>query len=39
MILVAGADVVRLAPSLIIPDQDIEEGLERFEKAVATLTK
>ena len=24
---------------LIIPDQDIEEGLERFEKAVATLTK
>ena len=39
MILVAGADVVRLAPSLIIPDHDIEEGLERFEKAVATLTK
>ncbi|MFC4258467.1 aspartate aminotransferase family protein [Marinobacter lacisalsi] len=39
MILVAGADVIRLAPSLIIPDQDIEEGLERFEKAVAKLTK
>ncbi|GGY80482.1 aspartate aminotransferase family protein [Marinobacter zhanjiangensis] len=39
MILIAGANVIRLAPSLIIPDQDIEEGLERFEKAVATLTK
>ena len=39
MILVAGADVIRLAPSLIIPDQDIEEGLERFEKAVAKLTE
>ena len=39
MILIAGADVIRLAPSLIIPDQDIEEGLARFEKAVATLTK
>jgi acetylornithine/N-succinyldiaminopimelate aminotransferase len=39
MILIAGADVIRLAPSLIIPDQDIEEGLARFEKAVTTLTK
>lgn len=39
LILVAGPNVVRLAPSLIIPDQDIEEGLERFEKAVATLMR
>ena len=39
MVLVAGADVIRLAPSLIIPDHDIEEGLGRFEKAVATLIK
>jgi acetylornithine/N-succinyldiaminopimelate aminotransferase len=39
LILVAGGNVVRLAPSLIIPDQDIEEGLERFEKAVATLVE
>ncbi|SFR57974.1 acetylornithine/N-succinyldiaminopimelate aminotransferase [Marinobacter daqiaonensis] len=39
LVLVAGGDVVRLAPSLIIPEHDIEEGLERFEKAVATLTK
>lgn len=33
--LVAGASVVRFAPSLIIPEQDIREGLARFEKAVA----
>lgn len=38
MVLVAGGNVVRLAPSLIIPDQDIEEALERFERAVAKLT-
>ena len=35
--LVAGSDVLRLAPSLIIPEADIKEGLERLEGAVATL--
>jgi acetylornithine/N-succinyldiaminopimelate aminotransferase len=35
MCLVAGANVVRFAPSLIIPDEDIEIGLQRFEEAVA----
>lgn len=39
MCLVAGANVVRFAPSLIIPDEDIEEGLSRFEKAVAQVVK
>ncbi len=37
MSLVAGADVVRFAPSLIIPAADIAEGLARFEKAVAKV--
>lgn len=37
MVLVAGADVVRLAPSLIIPEQDIDEALNRFEAAVRKL--
>ena len=35
--LVAGPDVIRLAPSLIIPDELIEEGLRRFEQAIAQL--
>ncbi len=35
MALIAGANIVRFAPSLIIPDEDIAEGLARFEKAVA----
>ncbi|HCH23584.1 MAG TPA: aspartate aminotransferase family protein [Oceanospirillaceae bacterium] len=35
MALVAGPNVVRFAPSLLIPDADIEEGLSRFAKAVA----
>ena len=39
MILQAGPDVVRFAPSLVIEDADIDEGLDRFERAVATLTK
>ena len=37
MVLVAGADVVRFTPSLVIPNEDIEEGLSRFEKAVAAV--
>jgi acetylornithine/N-succinyldiaminopimelate aminotransferase len=39
MALVAGASVVRFAPSLIIPDADITEGLARFEQAVAHVVK
>ncbi|OQS38294.1 aspartate aminotransferase family protein [Chromobacterium haemolyticum] len=38
MLLVAGLSVVRLAPSLVIEDQDIDEGLARFEAAIAELT-
>ncbi len=38
-ILVAGADVVRLAPSLIIPDSLIDEGLARLERAVTQLVR
>ena len=38
MVLMAGADVIRLAPSLIIPEPDIDEALERFEAAVKKLT-
>lgn len=30
MVLIAGPDVIRLAPSLVIPHEDIEEGLKRF---------
>ena len=37
MILVAGPNVLRMAPSLIIPDADIDEGLARLEKAVAKV--
>jgi acetylornithine/N-succinyldiaminopimelate aminotransferase len=37
MVLVAGANVIRLAPSLIIPESDIDEALERFERAVAKV--
>jgi len=37
LVLVAGPDVIRLAPSLIIPDELIEEGLNRFERAIARL--
>ncbi|PKM19940.1 MAG: aspartate aminotransferase family protein [Gammaproteobacteria bacterium HGW-Gammaproteobacteria-15] len=39
MALVAGTSVVRFAPSLIIPDADITEGLARFEQAVAQVVK
>lgn len=35
--LVAGPNVVRFTPSLIIPNDDIDEGLARFEKAIAQL--
>ena len=39
MALVAGTSVVRFAPSLVIADADIIEGLARFERAVAQLVK
>lgn len=39
MTLVAGANIVRFAPSLVITNEDIQEGLARFEKAVAKLAK
>lgn len=37
MILVAGPNVLRLAPSLIIPDADIAEAMARLERAVAKV--
>ncbi len=37
MCLVAGANVVRFTPSLVITEADIREGLERFERAVAQI--
>jgi len=39
MVLQAGPDVMRFAPSLVIEDADIDEGLDRFERAVAKLTQ
>ncbi|WP_404397530.1 aspartate aminotransferase family protein [Idiomarina loihiensis] len=37
MVLIAGANVVRFTPSLVISEEDIKEGLQRFEKAVAQV--
>ncbi|MDP5134579.1 aspartate aminotransferase family protein [Rheinheimera baltica] len=39
MALVAGTSVVRFAPSLVIPNADIIEGLARFEQAVANVVQ
>jgi len=39
MILQAGPDVIRFAPSLVVEEADINEGLDRFERAVAKLTQ
>jgi len=39
MVLQAGPDVVRFAPSLIVTEADIDEGLNRFERAIAKLTQ
>ena len=36
-VLVAGPNVVRIAPSLVIPKEDVEEGLKRLEQAVMGL--
>ena len=38
-VLVAGANVVRLTPSLIITESDIKEGLDKLEAAIASLVK
>jgi acetylornithine/N-succinyldiaminopimelate aminotransferase len=37
MLLMAGPDVLRFAPSLIIPEEDIAEGLLRLETTVASV--
>ena len=39
MILQAGPDVIRFAPSLVVEDADIDAGLDRFERAAAKLTQ
>lgn len=39
MVLIAGANVVRFAPSLIISEQDVKEGLARFERACESVIK
>jgi acetylornithine/N-succinyldiaminopimelate aminotransferase len=39
MCLIAGANVIRFAPSLVIPDEDIQQGLACFERAVAKVVK
>ncbi len=36
-VLVPGASVLRIAPSLIIPEEDIAEGLERLERAISNF--
>jgi succinylornithine transaminase family protein len=37
MILMAGPNVLRMAPSLIIPDQDIRDGMALLEKAAVKI--
>jgi acetylornithine/N-succinyldiaminopimelate aminotransferase len=37
MSLVAGANVIRFTPSLVIPNEDIQQGLAQYEKAVAKI--
>ncbi len=37
MVLVAGANVVRFAPSLVISKEEVQEGLARLDKALASL--
>ena len=39
MVLQAGPDVIRFAPSLVVTEADIDEGLDRFERAIAKLTQ
>lgn len=37
IILIAGPNVIRLAPSLLITDADVQQGLKRFDAAIAEL--
>jgi acetylornithine/N-succinyldiaminopimelate aminotransferase len=37
MVLIAGANVVRFTPSLVITHEEIEQGLAKLDKAIATL--
>ena len=37
MVLYAGPDVMRFAPSLVVEDADIDEGMQRFAHAVAKV--
>ncbi|MGY5450767.1 aspartate aminotransferase family protein [Agarivorans sp. MS3-6] len=39
MVLVAGTNVIRFTPSLIVPQADVELGMQRFEQAVASVVK
>lgn len=39
MVLIAGANVVRFTPSLVIDKADIAEGLARLDRAIATLVE
>jgi len=39
MVLIAGANVVRFAPALIISEQDVQEGLARFARACESVIK
>ncbi len=39
MVLVAGPNVIRFTPSLIIPEADIQTGMQRFKNAVAQLAE
>ncbi len=37
MALIAGPNVLRMAPSLVIPEEDIAEGMARLERAIKRL--
>ncbi|WAH50650.1 aspartate aminotransferase family protein [Pseudescherichia vulneris] len=39
MVLNAGPDVMRFAPSLVVSEQDIDEGMQRFAAAVANIVR
>lgn len=39
LLLVAGASVVRFTPSLVITQKEIEQGLEKLDAALASLTR
>ena len=37
MLLVAGPNILRMTPSLIIPDEDIQEGMDKLGRAIAQV--